>query len=60
MLKIITYGGHKMQKYEQRLVRCGYTKANAHSVCLEFLNNLSLNELEYFVTDLERRNVAGI
>lgn len=49
-----------MQKYEQRLVRCGYTKANAHSVCLEFLNNLSINELEYFVTDLEMRYVARV
>lgn len=47
-----------MQKYEQRLIKCGYTEDAAHKLCLDFLRNLSLNELEFFIVDLETRYVG--
>ena len=48
-----------MNKYVMRLVRCGYSKTKAISLCEEFSRNLPLISLEWFVESVERRLVCG-
>lgn len=42
-----------MHKYVNRLMKCGYTYAKACDLCLDFVYNLSLFDLECFVRDME-------
>ena len=44
-----------MQKYIDRLVKCGYTKERAYQVCCDFVRNLPIIELENFVWSMERK-----
>lgn len=46
-----------MFKYVNRLMKCGYTKAKAYSVCCDFVTNLSIFDLENFILTMERKNV---
>lgn len=46
-----------MQKYIDRLVRCGYTAERARNVCSDFARNLPLIELENFVISMEKSHV---
>lgn len=43
-----------MQKYIDRLVKCGYTKARAYSICCDFVSNLTIFDLENFILTMEQ------
>lgn len=43
-----------MQKYIDRLIKCGYTNERAYKVCCDFVNNLSLFDLENFILTMEK------
>ena len=42
-----------MTRYIKRLERCGYSTAKARSLCMEFVRNLSISELDYFIQTME-------
>ncbi len=42
-----------MSRYINRLVRCGYTRAKAKRLCIDFIKNLSIFDLEQFVLAME-------
>lgn len=44
-----------MQKYVKRLVKCGYSEEHAYAVCCDFIRNLSIVDLENFVSSVEKR-----
>ena len=44
-----------MKKYVDRLVQCGYSRQKAREVCEEFVRNLSLIDLDFFVRSVEGR-----
>lgn len=49
-----------MQKYENRLILCGYSRERAHSICVDFVRNLTLVDLESFVISVEKSHVARV
>ena len=57
MLKINEKEGDCMQKYVDRLIRCGYDPERAYSVCCDMVRNLSFMDLVFFVVTMEERNV---
>ena len=60
MLKFKTKRGIKMWKYIDRLVKCGYSTHRAYNVCSDFVKNLSLVELEFFIASVEKDHVEKI
>ena len=46
-----------MQKYINRLIKCGYSLERARAVCSDFVRNLPLIELENFVLSMEKNYV---
>lgn len=42
-----------MDKYIKRLTKCGYTEGKARQVCMDFVRNLSLFDLECFIWAVE-------
>ena len=48
-----------MDKYINRLIKCKYDRASAYKVCVDFIKNLSLFDLECFVTSVEH-HVGGV
>lgn len=51
-----------MYNYIQRLILCGYSPSDAYSTCYNFIKELTLTELDFFVRSLEKeiRNVDPI
>lgn len=43
-----------MEKYINRLERCGYSRDYAKKLCIDFITNLSLFDLECFVWYVEK------
>ena len=43
-----------MSTYINRLVKCGYTIGKARAICIDFIKNLSLIDLECFIMSVER------
>lgn len=48
-----------MKKYVDRLVRCGYSRQRAREVCEEFVRNLSLIDLDFFICSKEAEIYVG-
>lgn len=48
-----------MSAYINRLIKCGYTLGKAHSICVDFIKNLSLVDLECFVISIEGNHHVG-
>jgi hypothetical protein len=48
-----------MKEYIRRLIECGYTKDEAYQICKDFLRNLHIFDLQFFVESVERRNHVG-
>lgn len=46
-----------MQKYIDRLMKCGYSFDNARKICQDFQKNLSIVDLENFVLSMEKENL---
>lgn len=44
-----------MEKYINRLVKCGYSTRRAYNVCCDFVRNMSIIDLECFVSSIEER-----
>ena len=42
-----------MRKYVERLVKCGYSRRRAVKVCEDFVRNLPLIDLDFFVCSVE-------
>jgi len=49
-----------MWKYIDRLVKCGYSTHRAYNVCSDFVKNLSLVELEFFIASVEKDHVEKV
>lgn len=48
-----------MISYIIRLMKCGYTYDRARSVCSDFVRNLSLVDLDYFIMTIEGKCYVG-
>ena len=48
-----------MNEYIKRLMRCGYSRQRAEKVCIDFMLNLPIFDLEFFVWSVEK-NVGQI
>ena len=48
-----------MKEYINRLIKCGYTKEEATKICIDFINNLHIFDLQFFVESVERKNHVG-
>ena len=46
-----------MSNFVKRLIRCGYTKERALTVCNDFVKNLTIVDLECFVLSMEKKHV---
>jgi len=44
-----------MKAYIERLIKCGYSRRKATQICEEFIRNLPLIDLDFFVWSVERR-----
>lgn len=42
-----------MKEYIKRLIECGYDEDEAYQVCVDFVRNLPLFELQFFVENKE-------
>lgn len=49
-----------MKEYINRLIKCGYSYDRARSLCLGFLKDFSLQDLEYFVSFMEKDYVDKV
>lgn len=49
-----------MKEYIRRLIECGYTEDKAEQVCIDFMRNLPLFDLQFFVEAIEKKNVDRI
>lgn len=43
-----------MRKYVNRLVKCGYGENEATQICIDFVKNLSIVDLSFFVYSIEK------
>lgn len=43
-----------MQEYIDRLMRCGFSADRAYSICRDFMKNLHIFDLQFFVESIER------
>lgn len=43
-----------MQKYIDRLIKCGYTWSDAYALCCEYIDNFPIYELENFIRWIEQ------
>ena len=43
-----------MQENIERLIRCGYSADRAYCICVDFMKNLPLFDLQLFVESVER------
>lgn len=48
-----------MLDFVLRLMKCGYSYDDACAVCKDFLTNLPIWELGFFVTSVEDRSTCG-
>jgi hypothetical protein len=46
-----------MKMYVKRLINCGYSRRRAWEVCEQFVRNLPLVDLDFFVQSVEARYV---
>lgn len=49
-----------MKEYINRLITCGFTYDKARSLCLDFLKDFSTQDLDYFISFLEKPYVDKI
>lgn len=42
-----------MKEYIERLIECGYTEEKAYELCVDFIKNLPLFDLQFFVETKE-------
>lgn len=42
-----------MKEYIKRLISCGYTEDTAYKLCVDFMKNLPLFDLQFFVEHKE-------
>lgn len=45
-----------MQDYIERLMKCGYSLSKAYRVCVDFMCNLPLFDIQFFVESVEDKN----
>lgn len=45
-----------MQDYIKRLMNCGYSLNKAYYICVDFMRNLPLFDLQFFVESVEEKN----
>ena len=48
-----------MQKYIDRLIKCGYSPEKAYSLCQDFRRNLSIVDLENFILSMEKERLEN-
>lgn len=46
-----------MEAYIRRLIKCGYSRRHAEKICEDFVRNLPLIDLDFFVYSIEARHV---
>lgn len=49
-----------MKAYIDRLIKCGYSRQRAEQVCGDFIRNLPLIDLDFFVQTMELKYVCQI
>ena len=49
-----------MDKYINRLMKCGYSHYKAFMICRDFTINLSLFDLECFIVSMEQKHVGKV
>lgn len=47
-----------MKAYIDRLIKCGYSRQQAQEVCCDFVRNLPLIDLDFFVRSMELKHVG--
>lgn len=49
-----------MKAYVDRLIKCGYSRQRAVKVCEDFIRNLPLFDLDFFVLTIEAKHVDKV
>lgn len=49
-----------MASYINRLIKCGYSRRHAEKVCEDFVRNLPLIDLDFFVRSMELKHVCQV
>lgn len=44
-----------MQKYVNRLIKCGYSPVDAYNMCVNYLKDFSILDLEMLISSIEER-----
>ena len=50
--------GYLMKAYVNRLMQCGYSRQKAQEICEQFVRNLTLIDLDFFVLTMELKYVG--
>lgn len=48
-----------MKDYIKRLIECGYNEEDATKICIDFIKNLHIFDLQFFVESVEKRSYVG-
>lgn len=49
-----------MNDYINRLVRCGYAHYYAYKICISFMREMSLKDLEDFIQSIEKDHFINV
>lgn len=48
-----------MKEYIKRLILCGYSEESAEKICIDFIRNLHIFDLQFFVESVEKKKQCG-